>query len=151
MRKLIEASRYLSLIAVVSLLLASLLGFVLGAIKTGKAFAATLKSGGQDPLIVVQLIQIADAFLIATALFVFAVSLYELFIEKLDLPDWMLAHNLPQLKAKLSSVLILVMGATFVEHLVEWKNAQDTLLFGLAIAVVSGALILLGGAAKSND
>lgn len=35
-----------------------------------------VESGGQDPLILVHLIQVMDIFLIGTALLVFAVSLY---------------------------------------------------------------------------
>jgi uncharacterized membrane protein YqhA len=51
------------------------------------------------------------------------------------------ADNLHDLKAKLSSVIILVMAVTFLEHIVEWKNPRDTFYFNLAVAVVSAALI----------
>ena len=51
-----------------------------------------------------------DTFLIATGLLVFSVSLYELALGELNLPDWMLAHNLHELKSKLSSIIILVMA-----------------------------------------
>jgi len=96
----------------------------------------------------VALVEVVDGFLVATILFIFAASMYELFIAEINLPDWMLAHNLHELKTKLSSVLILVMAVKFVEHLVEWKDPHSTLLFGIAIAVVSAILIAfsyLGG------
>lgn len=150
MKGFIEKSRYLSLIAVFSLLLASALAFGVGAVKTAKAVITIFEGDDLGSLILVAFIQIADVFLLATALFVFAVSLYELFIGPLDLPDWMVAHNLPELKAKLGSVLVLVMAATFVEHLVQWQQAADTLMFALAIAVVSAALIVLNNSSKKS-
>jgi uncharacterized membrane protein YqhA len=91
----------------------------------------------------VSLIELVDSFLIATALFVFAVSMYEMFIEDIALPEWMVAKNLPQLKDKLGGVIILVMVVTFLEHLVEWQAPYDSLLFALAVGIVSAALIAL--------
>jgi uncharacterized membrane protein YqhA len=143
MGKLLEKSRYLGVIGVVSLLLASVMAFGWAAVKTVAAIIVIITSYGQDPYIAVSLIELVDGFLIATALFVFAVSMYEMFINKLALPDWMLANNLPELKDKLGGVIILVMVVKFLEHLVEWKAPIDSLLFALAVAVVSAALIAL--------
>ena len=143
MGKLLEKSRYLGLIGVVSLLLASLVAFVWGAVKTVVAILSIIGSYGKDPYIPVVLIQLLDSFLIATALFVFAVSMYEMFIEKVGLPAWMLADNLPELKEKLGGVIILVMVVTFLEHLVEWQAPYDSLLFAISVGIVSAALIAL--------
>jgi uncharacterized membrane protein YqhA len=144
MQKLIEKSRYLALLAVLSLLITASLTFVLGALKTWQAGVKIVMSKGQDPLILIYLLQIMDVFLVATVLFVFAASLYEMFIGRLDLPDWASAHSLAELKVKLGGALILVMAVTFLEHLMEWRNPQETLLFAIAIAVVAAILIALG-------
>jgi len=144
MGKFLEKTRYLSIVGVVSLLLASVAAFGWGAAKTVNALRVIATSYGQDPYIAISLIELVDSFLIATALFVFAVSMYELFINKLALPDWMLAHNLHELKSKLGGVIILVMVVKFLEHLVEWKYPYDSLLFAIAVAIVSAALIALG-------
>jgi len=48
-----------------------------------------------------------------------------------------------ELKGKLSSIVVLVMALKFLEHLVEWKEASDTLLYAIAITTVSGTLIAL--------
>ena len=143
MRSLVEKSRYVVLSGVAALLVAAIIAFVWGTLKTITVVEKIIVSLGQDPQIPVILIQLVDVFLIASALFIFAVSLYELFISKLDLPDWMLAHNLNELKSKLSSVIVLVMAVKFLEKLIDWKDPQGTLLFGLAIAIVSGTLIAL--------
>jgi uncharacterized membrane protein YqhA len=143
MGKLLEKSKYLGVIGVISLLLASVAAFLWGAVKTVAAILGIVGSYGTDPYIAVSLIQLVDSFLIATALFVFAVSMYEMFVEKIALPSWMLANNLPELKDKLGGVIILVMVVTFLEHLVEWKAAYDSMLFAVAVGIVSAALIAL--------
>jgi len=141
MKSLIEKTRYLSLIAVLSLLLASLTSFVWGAIKTFNAVTIIFTSVGQNKLISLYLIQLVDYSLIAIALLIFAFSIYELFIDDLDLPEWMVAHNLHDLKARLSSLAILVLALKFVEKVFEGQDPIQTLYLGLAIAAVSAALI----------
>lgn len=143
MGKLLEKSKYLGLIGVISLLLASVAAFLWGAVKTAAAVVGIASSYGKDPYIAVSLIELVDSFLIATALFVFAVSMYEMFVEKIALPEWMLANNLPELKEKLGGVIILVMVVTFLEHLVEWKAPYESMLFAIAVGIVSAALIAL--------
>src|SRR5512140_3508683 len=143
MGKLLEKTKYIGLIGIVSLLVAAIAAFVWGAIKTVNAIIGIVTSYGKDAFIAVRLIELVDAFLIATALYVFAVSLYEMFIDKIALPEWMLANNLPELKDKLGGVIILVMVVTFLEHLVEWKAPYDSMLFAIAVGVVSAALIAL--------
>ena len=111
--------------------------------KTAKVVMTIVTTYGQGASIADDLIELVDAFLIAVALFIFAASLYELFIGKLNLPDWMLAHNLYELKSKLSGVIVLVMAVKFLEQVIVWQNAYETLLFGLAIGIVSAVLIAL--------
>jgi uncharacterized protein (TIGR00645 family) len=141
MGKLIESSRYLTIIGVLALLLSSLGAFGWGAVKAIKALVIIISSYGQNPDIVIALVEVVDSLLVATILLIFAANMYELFIADLNLPDWITAHNLHELKTKLSSVIVLVMAVKFLEHLVEWKDPYNTLLFGLAIAVVSAILI----------
>jgi len=144
MKEVIEKSKNLVLIAVFSSLIASAAGFVWGFIKTLSIILNFILGYGKDPLAAIALIEIMDIFLIATVLFIFAMGMYELFVENIKLPEWLIINNLHDLKAKLSSVIILVMGITFLKHLVEWTDPQGTLYFGIAVAAVSGALIAFG-------
>ncbi len=143
-KTLLEKSTYLVLVAVVFSLLASVAAFLWGAVRTMSVIIHLVSTAGKNPLAAVDLIGLMDTFLIATALFIFAVGLYELFIEDITLPPWLVVHDLHDLKAKLGSVIILVLAVTFLEHLVEWKDAQGTFYFGLAVTMVSGALIAFG-------
>ncbi len=145
MNALLSKSRYLVLIAVISLLISALAAFLWGAYKTFEILAHAAGSFGEDDhAIGVELISLMDTFMIATALYIFAVGLYELFVAELDLPEWLTIHNLHDLKGKLSGVIILVMAVNFLERLVHWKDAPSTLMFGVAIAVVTASLIAFG-------
>ena len=144
MKKIIEQSKNLVLIAVFSSLLASAIAFVLGFVKTLTVITEIIMNYGKEPFATIELIELMDIFLIATVLFIFSMGMYELFIDTVNLPEWLIIRNLHDLKVKLSSVIILVMSITFLKHLVKWDDAQGTFFFGLAIAVVTGSLIAFG-------
>ena len=117
----------------------------LGAARMASTWSAILSTMGQSPTISLYLIQLVDAFLIAIVLYILAVSLYEMFIGDLALPNWMIAHNLYELKNKLSSVIILVIAVRFVEHILEGvMPALDVLWLAIATALVIFALVAFG-------
>ncbi len=144
MKFILEKSKYLALIGVISLLFAAVAAFLWGTFKTVNTIYLVFSSVGMDRSIAVEFVEIVDGFLIATAVLIFSVSLYELFIGKLDLPDWMLAHNLYDLKTKLSSMIVLVMGVKFLEKILDVKDTNDLLRIGIATALMSAVLIAFG-------
>lgn len=150
MKFVLEKSKYLALIGVIALLFAAVAAFAWGTLKTVSTISLVLSSMGSDKAITVQFIEIVDSFLIATALLIFTVSLYELFIDKLDLPEWMLAHDLYELKTKLSSMIVLVMGVKFLEKLLDVKDAVSLLQIGTATALMSAVLIAFGYFGKKD-
>lgn len=144
MSKFLGFARFLALIGTFSLLATALVGFAWGAAKVIQVLILAVATLGQDKEIIVALIEIVDAFLVASTLLIFAFGIYELFVGELGLPKWMIIHNLHDLKTRLGSMLVLVMAVKFVEKLVEWKDARETLFFGLAITLVAGTLIAFG-------
>jgi uncharacterized membrane protein YqhA len=84
-----------------------------------------------------------DTFLIGTVLFIFSIGYYDLFIGKVNTPDWLVIDDLGKLKAKLSDVIVLFMAIKFLDKLLQSTNALDTLLYAVGIAIVSLALIAL--------
>lgn len=141
LKRTLEGSRHLVLLAVVSSLVAALAVFLWGLVKTAAVVVSLVRTGGADPLTVVRFIELMDKFLIAVGLYLFAVGLHELFIEDLDLPAWLVIHDLHDLKGRLSQILILFLAVTFLEHLVAWRDPLGTLTFAAAITLVMGALI----------
>lgn len=150
MKFILEKSRYLAVIGVISLLIAALAAFAWGTLKTIHAVMLVIESLGADAAITIEFIEIVDSFLIATAILIFTVSLYELFVGEINVPEWMLAHNLYELKTKLSSMVVLVMGVKFLQKLIEVKDAAELMQTGIAIAIVSAVLIAFGYFGKKD-
>jgi len=144
LKTLLEKSRYLVVIAVLACLAAALAAFGWGAFKTWHAVVFLFESGGKDPFGAIKLIELMDTFLMATAMLIFAIGLYELFVEDISMPGWLTVHSLHDLKAKLASVIVLVLAVSFLSHLAEWRDARETLEFGLAVTVVGAMLIAFG-------
>jgi uncharacterized membrane protein YqhA len=147
---ILERSRYLAIIGIISLLFASVAAFLWGALKTWQVIVLVISSWGTDKGIIIGFIEIVDAFLVATAILIFMLSLYELFIDKINAPEWMLAHNLYELKGKLSSMIVLVMAVKFLEKFMEGRDANDLLLTAIATTLVSGVLIAFGYFGKKD-
>lgn len=130
-------------------MIAGILGLLVGAVEAcfwsalnAYHVVEALVHGEQYATGVVGLLHMLDAFLVAAVLLLVAVGAYGLFIAPLDdVPEALVVPNLDALKTKFSSVLVLLMSVTFVEHLMTWNDPWNTLVFGGAIAVVSVTLI----------
>lgn len=140
MKWLLERARYLSLIGVLSLLISAAAAMVWGVWKTYKAIKLMAFPAQDEDFKLVALFQSLDCFLVATAFMVIAISLYELFIGDLDVPEWMLVKNLHELKAKFGFVIIPVMAVEFLQKLLLWESALETMYYAIAVALVATAL-----------
>ena len=140
MKQLIEKSRYIAYVGVLVLFVCSLTAYILGIYKTVKTIAAIALREVKDDFALIALFDCLDTVLVATAFLVITVSLYELFIGELKVPDWMLVRNLDELKSKLSFVVIPVMSVKFLQKLLSGESALDTLYYGAGIALVIAAL-----------
>ena len=85
--------RYVTWIAVICSLIASVAAFLWGAVKTAKFMLILIKTAGDYDAAPVNFLEVMDAFLIAAAMLIFSLGMYELFIGKLDLPEWLHIHN----------------------------------------------------------
>ena len=144
MKTILEKSRYLALIGIIPLLVASVAAFAWGLMQSIQVIVLVISTLGTDKGIILGFLYIVDIFLIATTLLIFTVSLYELFISDIDAPEWMTAHSLNDLKVKLSSMVVLVMGIKFLEIFMKGGNAQDMVWMALAVTLVSGVMIAFG-------
>lgn len=143
MRTILENAKYVVLLAVISTLLASVSLFIwasAGMVSTIYHMFHRLFSP-ESAETTAHLVASLDSFLLGVIFYIFSIALYELFIGELKLPEWLIIKNLDDLKKKLSSVIALMLSVIFLEHLAEWKEPRDTLMFGIAIAVVIFALI----------
>lgn len=151
MERILEKSRYLVLFAVISTLVASAAAFAWGAYKTALVLYQALLTKIDDGVVTVSLLELMDKFLIAVGLYIFSLGMYELFFRPLNLAPWLVVHNLHEIKARLSSIIILVMAMLFLEKLVLWQDPQGTMYFAIAIGIVTVALIAFSNLGEKDE
>jgi uncharacterized membrane protein YqhA len=139
-RRLIESSRYLAVVGVVFGLVAAAAAFGWDGVKTVALVWQLVR--GDPTAFAPRLLRVMDSALIAAGLLIFSLGLYELFIGKLQLPEWLVIEDLDTLKARLAGIVVLVMAVEFVERLETEAVPLDLLYTGLAVAVVSAPLLL---------
>lgn len=156
MKKPFYIFRYITLIAVISSLIGSLLLFFVGAWKTFGAikivFFDYIPKGNEGlvpvDIATVYLMKSLDTFLIALALFIFAYGVFTLFISnKSDVKDdngvlkWIKSPNIGHLKNVLAEVIIIILFVIFLEVIVENVN---NLKWEFLIIPISVLLLALG-------
>lgn len=96
---------------------------------------------------VLEFIELADVFLLATVLYIMALGLYELFIDDtIPLPTWLEIHSLDDLKQKLVGVIAVVLAVSFLGSVIKGVAARDLMAQGVGIAAVVAAMgYFLGG------
>lgn len=138
-------SRALALIPVVVLVLATAGAFVYDAVLFAHTVVSVVHSPFPENGKAGDLVLIVDLFLIGATTLIAALGFYELFIgvtpgTRARLPGWLVIRDIEDLKARVVSMLILVTAASFVEEVVDFRSGHDILYFGIAVAVVIGAL-----------
>lgn len=67
--------------------------------------------------------------------------MYELFVdERIKVPVWLEIHDLDDLKNKLASVIVVLLGVLFLGQIISWTGGTEILPYGLSIALVIAAL-----------
>ena len=103
--------------------------------------AVTSPEGRDVTVLVPSFFSVIDAFLLAMVLYLFAVGLYSLFVGPLDLPENLRIRTVDELQARLASVVILFVAIAYVKVLVDWRNPQETLLFGISTGILIFGLV----------
>lgn len=142
MKALLEKSRYLVLLIVISSFVATVAATVWGVYETVQVLVVLFTKYKDASSAVGYFVQLMDIFLMAAVLYIFTVAMYELFVDELDLPKWLLIQNFDQLKTILSNLVVLILAVSFLKYFLERNDPLSTLLYGLAVTAVAYALIL---------
>ena len=147
LHRVVSASRYVVLIAVVGTFVASLalLLFEASVVVAGvvDAFREYSTSPKSAKSLAVGSIEAVDIFLIAIVVYIISLGLYALFVDDtVPLPRWLEVHGLDDLKNNLVSVVIAVLAVLFLREAMAWTGGYDLLMYGAAIALVIVALTL---------
>jgi uncharacterized membrane protein YqhA len=141
--RILSQTRYMVIIAVIASLALAATLFLFGAVHAVGIIADTVGALGEakkTKAFAIASVEIADFFLIATALYIVGIGLYELFIRDLDLPAWLTISSLEELKQRLISVVVVALAVAFLARVANWDGESNLLPFGAAIAAVVIAL-----------
>lgn len=160
-------SRYVTILAVLTSLVAALLLFVMA---TGDVLALAVKaagfyfSGGDygefHTKVIERVIAAVDDYLLATVLLIFALGLYELFISKIDAPGGdearesiLVVKSLDDLKDRLGKVVLMILIVTFFKSVnkVAFDEPLQILYLGAGILFVALALYFTHAGGKGKD
>ena len=148
MRTVFRSLRYVILIAVIALLIATLAVFIYGLISTIVIVFETFSHGHYGAegarTLSVELIEMIDLFLLGTILFMTAVGMHELFVDpglKELIPEWMSVSSLDQLKFNLLAVVVVLLAVLFLGIAASYELTSDVNIFdyGAAVALVIAA------------
>lgn len=92
----------------------------------------------------VDVVEVADAFLLGVVMFIIALGLYQLFLHPgIQVPEWLRVNSLSELKEDLLAVTIVLLGISFLGRVVEWEGEQNIIYYGVAIAAVLVPLVVM--------
>lgn len=133
--EIIGRTRFVVLIAVIAVLLVSFSLFLQGTLLAlhtiWDSWRDTFTQGiaSQQGRLAVEFLEIVSTMLKAVVFYLIGVGLYSLFITPLNLTSALGVESLADLEQKVVSVIIVILGVTFLEHFVRWDKPLDTLYF----------------------
>lgn len=149
--QIIGHSRYIVLLAVIAVLLVALSLFLIGAIEAiagiWSAWRDLITGELRATRLTVQFLEVVSVMLKAVVFYIIGVGLYSLFVAPLNITVSLGVQTLNDLEAKVVSVIVVILGVTFLEHFIRWEDAMATLQFGAAMALVVVALVFFQRAA----
>ena len=145
---LLGRSRYLVFVAVLSVMVTAFSLFLIGAVQAVGALYQSWSDVAKGVfsshgISMSRDLNIVSTMLEAVVFYLVGVGLYSLFISPLNVAVALGIESLTDLESKVLSVIIVIMGATFLQHFVRWKDPVRTLEFGGSLAIVVISLVSL--------
>ena len=143
--QIIAGGRFFIIIAIVCSFLASMMILIYGEFLTFHFMTQIITQGEisskMAKKLVVSMIEVIDLFLLGTVFYITSLGLYELFIDThIEVPKWLEIRTIDDLKARLISVVVVVLGVVFLGQAVSWDGESNLLPFGASIGIVIAPL-----------
>lgn len=140
-RRIPTYTRFLIGIPVVGLFAGAVTLTGLAAVETVSVISDVVSGALHEKDAVLDFIELADVFLLATVLYIMALGLYELFIDDaIPLPAWLRIHSLDDLKSKLVGVVAVVLAVSFLGAVIKGMEPLSLMYEGVGIAAVVAAM-----------
>jgi uncharacterized membrane protein YqhA len=144
--------RHVAVIAVFCSMMGSIFLLGLGAYKTYQIVESFFVDYNV-PLVAVELIKIADTFLISLALMIFAFGVFDLFVHNVSAvicpvkPGWLTFRHIDDLKQVLAKVILVILLIAFFELVLKaapsLDEAWELLIFPVGMLLFAWAFKLL--------
>jgi uncharacterized membrane protein YqhA len=155
MRHFITGSRFLIVLPILGLVIASAFFFIFGGIglvimliELLVEIIAYLVGEGDEiesALVVIEVVEFVHTFLVGTVLYITAMGFYQLFIGRdIDFPEWLKIDSTEELESNLIGVTVVVLAVNFMSA-VFLGGTEDLLGYGAGIALPIAALGLFLG------
>ena len=119
-----------------------LLGTIQAAAGVYHAWEGVVRGEFASTQLTVEFLEIVSVMLKAVVFYIIGVGLYSLFVAPLNITVSLGVQTLSDLESKVVSVVVVILGVTFLEHFIRWERPLETLQFGAAAALVVAALVL---------
>ncbi len=161
--KIVLSTRYLILLPIIGLILASAVFFFFGGIGLLKLlYDITMTYFGfiepthntDKSIITYEVIEYVHTFLVGTVLYITAIGFYQLFIKEIKFPRWLRVTSTEQLETNLIGVTVVVLAVNFMGAVFAGAT-RDILTLGVGMgAIILSLAVFLGmrsWADKRND
>ena len=142
---IIGRSRFIVVLAVLAVMLVAVSLFLLGTWKAVlgvyHAWPDVLLGTSSNAELTVEFLEIVSLMLKAVVFYIIGVGLWSLFVAPLNITVSLGVQTLSDLESKVVSVVVVILGVTFLEHFIRWREPLATLQFGAAMALVVTALV----------
>lgn len=125
--------------------------------------AGRLEETAQDAVrlsTISELVAVVDGYLLAAIMLIFALGIYELFVNKINEAEGsefasrlLLIRSLDDLKDRLANVILLILIVKFFQQALNLKyvTVTDLLSLSIGIILIAGALFLTSRAKNGKD
>jgi uncharacterized membrane protein YqhA len=148
MLRLLAGTRYLILVPILGLALASAFFFVFGGIALIRILLeytlallglASNAAPVDEHAIIIDVVNSVHTFLVGTVFYLTGIGLFQLFIEEVDVPKWMKIENTEDLETNLVGMTVVVLAVNFMGE-VFTNETQEWFAKGVGIALPIAAL-----------
>ena len=148
MSRFFVATRYLIILPIIGLGLASAIFFVFGGFGLLRLLFESLmeyfglmhfEHAGEELPFVIEVVEYVHTFLIGTVLYITSIGFYQLFISEIEFPGWLKIHNTEELETSLIGVTVVVLAVNFLAVVFAGDDV-DMLAQGAGIALPIAAL-----------
>lgn len=147
MSRILTGTRYLIMIPILGLAVAAACFFIFGGVGLLRLLFELVFHPSETTtqgVIIFEVVEYVHTFLVGTVLYITAVGLYQLFIDKLDFVGWLKIDSTEELETNLIGVTAVVLAVNFMGAVFAGKT-ENLLQYGAGIALPIAALGLFVG------